>query len=82
MKVTGVKCNACGTTIYSRAVHDYHSCPCEKTTVDGGFEYLRFGYEPDVGSPQVVEIEIDATKEDCYRDWNKRIDKLGTIPAT
>ena len=42
MKVFGIKCKKCGDFIYSRAVHDFHSCTCEACSIDGGQnEYFR-----------------------------------------
>lgn len=44
-----VKCPACGDYIVSMYTHDFRTCSCGKTSVDGGFEYLRRGYDGDVG---------------------------------
>ena len=42
MKVFGIKCKKCGDFIYSRAVHDFHSCTCEACSIDGGQnDYFR-----------------------------------------
>ena len=39
-----VKCLNCGEVLISHHRHDYKTCSCEnKTMVDGGLEYLRFG---------------------------------------
>ena len=39
-----VKCLNCGEILISYHRHDYKTCECEnKTMVDGGLEYLRFG---------------------------------------
>ena len=35
------KCNECGDEVYSASRHDYKTCSCGKTMVDGGMEYLR-----------------------------------------
>lgn len=78
MKISAVKCLGCGDVIYSRATHDFHYCSCGKTFVDGGFDYLRVGFSEGV-KYEVVEIEVDITKDDLYNDWNKQIDKYGTI---
>ena len=78
MKVLAVKCNKCGEIIYSRAHHDFHYCSCGATFVDGGRDYLRYGNDPTAGRPKELEIEVDATEQEMYQDWNKRLDKLGT----
>ena len=79
MKINALKCKKCSDTIFSRAQHDFHYCSCGATFVDGGFEYIRYGWEPDVGRPEEVEIEVEATKAELYQDWNKRTDKFGII---
>ena len=38
-----IKCLNCNTEIVSNSQHDYVTCPCKKTFVDGGRVYLRFG---------------------------------------
>ena len=84
MKHTGVRCFECGDVIYSIANHDYHSCTCGGCHVDGGFEYLRFGWNPDIQMPEVVDVEIeDRTKKEWYDLWSKsKINKpIGLIPG-
>jgi len=74
MKINAIKCLICGDIIYSRARHDFHSCKCGETSIDGGFDYMRViapsGYDN-------VEIEVDTTEADLYKDWNEGIDKFG-----
>lgn len=41
----GVMCLSCGDSIYSKHVHDFKYCSCKKVFVDGGYDYLRYGYE-------------------------------------
>ena len=38
------RCNACGEVVESRHRHDFVSCACGETSVDGGREYLRRVY--------------------------------------
>lgn len=38
-----VECGWCGDKIYSRHRHDYRTCSCGETMVDGGLDYLRRG---------------------------------------
>jgi hypothetical protein len=76
MLVRAVICKNCKDKIYSRARHDFRWCSCGQTFVDGGMDYIRFGGEAHNYLP---EIEIDATKEMLYDDWNKGIDKYGII---
>lgn len=78
MKINGIKCD-CGRILFSRARHDLHRCPCGKSYVDGGFDYIRCGWDPSISPPPTVEFELDVTFEQLYNDWNNVIDKFGTI---
>ena len=68
----------CNTGIYSRARHDFHYCPCGSISIDGGFEYCRIGSK-DLNSIVWKEVEVNATKQDLFEDWNKSKDKYGII---
>lgn len=72
-----VQCPSCADLIYSRAVHDYHHCSCGEVMVDGGFEYLRYGWKDKM--PKVIKKFIRSNEKQLYEDWNKRINKFGTI---
>lgn len=82
VKVTCIECPNCKDIIYSRAVHDYHSCTCEGLFIDGGFDYTRYG-----GREMTDDVElfnkfiIGVDKADLYQDWNHRENKYGTIKA-
>lgn len=78
-EVTGLVCPKCGWFIYSRARHDFHSCPCGTVSVDGGFDYFR-GLADEGITPLVETREIPASKDQLYQDWAKRIDKFGRMP--
>ena len=78
MKVFAVKCPQCGDIIYSRATHDFHYCSCNNVFIDGGFEYSRIGAK-DLDSLTQLEIDINTTKNELYKDWSKSIDKFGII---
>lgn len=43
---TGVMCVVCGDRLFSFYRHDFKYCSCKSTFVDGGREYLRYGYSP------------------------------------
>ena len=79
MKVYALQCLSCKDIIYSRAHHDCHHCTCGATMVDGGFEYMRAGFDPKVGEPKNVTKIIKATKKELYDDWNYKKDKYGII---
>lgn len=78
MKVFALRCPKCGDIIYSRAQHDFHYCSCKYMFIDGGFEYSRFGAES-LDNIDQLEIDVKATKEDLYKDWNKNTNKFGVI---
>ena len=78
MKVKAITCSECGDTIYSRARHDMRWCSCGRLFVDGGFDYLRLG-GPAIEEIAVEDVEVDATEEELYNDWNEKVDKFGRI---
>lgn len=55
--VTGVQCHKCGDAIRSRSVHDWRTCKCGATFVDGGRDYLRYGTTKECEMPKVVRID-------------------------
>ena len=58
---TGILCTSCGKILVSWSVHNYKTCGCpNKTMIDGGSEYLRYGAK-DMGRIQIVTIK--PTKE-------------------
>ena len=77
-RVTTVTCPKCQIEIYSRARHDYHTCFCGETMVDGGFDYLRYG-----GKELALILKrtryVSASRQELYDDWNQRKDKFGFI---
>ena len=69
--VRGVECRRCHDRIWSKYTHDFHYCKCGYTFVDGGKDYLRYGWgrtnlpdDPDdldvvqYGPPLIVEFEV------------------------
>jgi len=55
-KGLGILCLYCATPIYSLYTHDYRVCPCGKVFVDGGKDYLRYGF-PVGGKNMIVVIK-------------------------
>lgn len=78
MKVSGVWCFKCKTFNYSRAVHDFHSCPCGNVYVDGGRDYLKISFK-DENQFCTDTIEIDATEKQLISDWNRNEIKYGVV---
>lgn len=81
VKVTCVTCPKCGDTIYSRARHDYRSCSCDSVFIDGGFDYVRMGWHPELGEePKVFnKFIMNCSRKDMYNDWNFNINKYGKL---
>lgn len=59
----GVKCRSCKDRIFSWHRHDFRTCSCHKTFIDGGNDYIRMGYPVDSKPPQRV---IFNEKRDKY----------------
>lgn len=81
MKIKAIHCPRCGDVIYSRARHDFHGCTCGLVFIDGGFDYWKVSITDPalVRDVDVVILEVDATEEKLYDDWNQGIDKYGVI---
>ena len=84
MKINAIQCPKCGDLIFSRANHDFRSCTCGDTSVDGGFSSYggRILYKPENKFPKMIEIEVKATKRELYDDWNHRKNKYGLIKGS
>lgn len=79
MKILARQCSICNDIVYSRARHDMRGCTCGDIAVDGGFDYSRIAYRKNC--PTTIEIEVDATKQELFDDWNNRNNKYGLIKA-
>ena len=77
MKLNAFECPKCSAVVFSRTRHDYRRCPCGTIAVDGGLEYTRVVWKDVL--PESHKIEVDATREQLYDDWNKRSDKFGIV---
>lgn len=77
-KVRAVKCNHCGTTVYSRCKTDKRTCLCGRVSLSGG---VTPG-EMTCSLPMDIEwfdIVIDKDLNDLYYDWNLNVDRYGMI---
>lgn len=78
MKVDGYICRKCKDMLFSRARHDFRTCSCGETSVDGGqVDYVRLLFKDK--PPERAELYVDATLKELYNDWNSREDKFGLI---
>lgn len=83
MKIKALECPKCGDLIYSRARHDLHFCGCSTVGIDGGFDYRRIiitVVRPEL-NPRSVEIEVNASRQELWDDWNEGRDKYGIIKS-
>jgi len=77
-RVATITCGKCGDEIFSRARRDFRSCKCGRTNIDGGFDYAKVGFDPDVKCTQRIRY-VKATRAELYRDWNTQKDKFDKI---
>lgn len=79
LTVKAIRCPICKDIIYSRAVHDFHSCSCGSVTIDGGFDYCHVSWAYGLKMPEGFDLKIPATKPQLYEDWNFMTNKFGVI---
>lgn len=80
MKVSAVYCSKCDTLVYSRARHDFRWCLCKSVAVDGGFDYLKVSFDPNVPY-SIHKYEVNHTKEELFNDWTLEQNKYGLIKS-
>lgn len=79
-KVNTLTCPVCKDEVYSKATHDMRGCSCNAIFVDGGFDYFRCGYKPELGKKVKSRIRyVSHSKQELYDDWNCGYDLLGFI---
>ena len=78
--IRGLKNNSTGQIIYSRSQHDCRWDDDRKVMVDGGFTYLKLGWDPKADFA-VVEFTLPVTQKELYDDWNLGTDKYGSLTA-
>jgi hypothetical protein len=44
IKRSRMKCHLCDTVVESKSRHDFVSCKCKSIFLDGGLDYVRYGY--------------------------------------
>jgi hypothetical protein len=52
---------------------------CGACYIDGGFDYVRVGWDPKIGHPEQFLIDVNADKNQLYQDWNNRENAFGMI---
>ena len=80
-KVNAITCPICKYTIFSRTRHDLRTCFCGKVFIDGGFDYVRIGFDPEIEKPpETFKKDISQTPMELYDDWNQQNNVYGWIP--
>ncbi len=75
-----VQCPKCREIIFSRARHDCRSCKCGSIFIDGGFDYVKIGYDTYHGKrPKIIQKWVKQTKDELFADWNSGEDRYGKI---
>jgi len=72
MKVIGIQCNKCQTTIVSLHRHDFKRCSCKAVAIDDGRDYTRI-----LGNPEdYTQVEVDLGEEEHrrYVAWKRQTD--------
>lgn len=49
------RASCCGELIQSLWQHDYNSCSCGGTSIDGGGAYVRLGWAVGIEKPELAE---------------------------
>lgn len=75
--VKTVICPNCGDQIFSRAHHDFRSCTCGETAIDGGFDYVKLSFKKE--PPKVKRMRIYATRKEIYDDYLHGTNQFGLI---
>jgi len=79
--VNAITCPICGYTIFSRACHDLRTCFCGKVSIDGGFDYVRICFDPEIKKPpELFKKDIPQTPMELYNDWKEQNNVYGRIP--
>jgi hypothetical protein len=50
-----IRCKSCGDFVESKHVHDYQTCRCGNVSADGGKEYLKRSYPPNMTPEEAYE---------------------------
>ena len=77
--VNTIQCPNCGDIIYSRARHDFRSCTCGDTFIDGGFDYTRIGAKEHNKVQVKKKLIKNVTRKDLFNDWNYNGNRYGLI---
>lgn len=57
------KCLRCDQVVESKSRHDFVSCPCGGIFLDGGLDYIRYGWDVDVRIELMTEYDDDEASD-------------------
>ena len=80
LTIKAIECNECRDVIYSRTHQDFRQCSCGNISVDGGLQYFKYNANP-ASLFKVKKIQIDATIDELYNDYDSMNDRFGLIHA-
>lgn len=64
IRKNSVRCRKCGTYLESTYRHDYRTCECPaQVMVDGGKDYLRRGWNGNLGTAEELIEELSEYEE-------------------
>lgn len=78
MNITAYKCLSCEDIIYSRAPWDKRMCYCGRVAVEGGPNEQFMTCAPQ-SRVQTLDIDVFATSQELFDDWDKVRNKFGLI---
>ena len=63
----GLRCYRCRDRIFSNFRHDFVSCKCDAIFIDGGFDYVRAGFDPEIGPGEPIARQLARRPARRYR---------------
>ena len=80
MLVRAIQCEECNTTVYSRTTEDLRECECGRIMVYGGcMSHFKFEIKDKKTKYKTIKMNIKATPDDLYTDYESMEDKFGLI---
>lgn len=73
MKINVITCLKCNESLISYHRHDYKTCKCKNSFVDGGFDYTRYNAEN--STLEEKEIKDASSLNRNQFKWGKNYDK-------
>jgi len=73
LKQYGIKCTHCKSEIYSNHGYDFKYCQCGKIFIDGGYDYMRYGYSSEEDFEYCDRlVELPEERVDKIENYRKR----------